>query len=97
MIHWNQGYYIEFVCETIKDSANFSSVIIRRVKELIEMEKLNHESSKVELERLKKKFHCFIKQFDPFKEPQSGTENKKCNSSFFTVGGKWRKNTIIKL
>ena len=39
------------------------------------MDKLNHESSKAELERLKKNFHCFIKQFDPIKETQSGTEN----------------------
>ena len=66
---------LEVVCETIKASANFSSVI-RRVKELIEMEKLNHESSKAELEQLKQNLHCFIKQFDPIKEPQSSTENK---------------------
>lgn len=65
---------LEVVRETIKASANFSSVI-RRVKELIEMEKLNHESSKAELERLKQNFHCFIKQFDPIKKPESGTEN----------------------
>jgi hypothetical protein len=65
---------LEFVRETIKASSHSSSVI-RRVKELIEMEKSNYESSKAELERLKKKIQCFIKQFDPIKEPQGGTEN----------------------
>ena len=65
---------VEVICETIKASANFSSVI-RRVKELIEMEKLNHESPKEKLELLKKNFHFFIKQFDPIKEPQIGTQN----------------------
>ena len=52
------------------------------------MEKLNHESSKEELERLKKKFHCFIKQFDPIKEPQSGTENKNATQ----VSSQWEES-----
>lgn len=78
---------LEVVCETIKASANFSSVI-RRVKELIEMEKLNHESSKAEHERLKQNFHCFIKQFDPIKEPQSGTGNTNSTQ----VSSQWEES-----
>lgn len=39
------------------------------------MEESNYESLKAELECLKKDFQCFIKQFDPIKEPQNGTEN----------------------
>ena len=52
------------------------------------MEKLNHESSKAELENLKQNFHCFIKQFDPINEPQSGTENTNSTQ----VSSQWEES-----
>lgn len=46
---------------------------------------------KAELECLKKDFQCFIKQFDPLKEPQNGTENTnstQVSSQLEDSGGK---------
>jgi len=75
----NDKTNLEVVCKTIKAYAHSSSVS-RTVKELIEMEESNYESLKDELERLKKDFQCFIKQFDPIKEPQNGTDAEYCSS-----------------